>query len=264
MRPTIRTLLTSLVIATVAPIGLAALDLEQPAFAKNGGGNGGGNGNAGGNGKGGNGKSSEAGQNKGSQAKANGKFKSLDTELTDDESLKPSALGKLNGVLHASPTAIANASLNSPIGTARAFGDALADFLDSFSSEEPTGDEQAATEDDSEPVDIDQLGEMMARMTNKPVTAEQVEAVAEKLGIETEEEATDEDAPTGDEATGDETASDETAGDEPSDEDDAPTLDPDTAQAIADKANEIHGFTDDTAEGDDGVDDGDSAETITN
>ena len=49
MTPTIRTLLTSLMIAAVAPIGLAALDLEQSAFAKNG--NGGGNGN-GGNGNG--------------------------------------------------------------------------------------------------------------------------------------------------------------------------------------------------------------------
>jgi len=51
MSPTIRTLLTSVMIAAVAPIGLAALDLEQAAFAGNGNGNGGGNGGGNGNGQ---------------------------------------------------------------------------------------------------------------------------------------------------------------------------------------------------------------------
>ena len=41
MTPTIRTLLTSFLIAAVAPVGMAVLDLETPAFAKNNGGNGG-------------------------------------------------------------------------------------------------------------------------------------------------------------------------------------------------------------------------------
>ena len=55
MNPTIRNLLASLLIAAVAPMGLAALDLEQSAYAKNGGGKGGGNGGGGGNNGGGKG-----------------------------------------------------------------------------------------------------------------------------------------------------------------------------------------------------------------
>jgi hypothetical protein len=163
--------------------------------------------------------------------------------------LAPSALGKLNGVLHASPNAIAHANINSPIGTAKAFGEALAGLLGG----EDTTNEEEATEEDSEPVTVDQLGEMMANMTNKPVTAAQVEAVAAKVGIETEEDA--------DEATGDETATDDTAADEPSDEDQAPKLDEATAEAIANKANEIHGFTEGTDAGETGGTDDD--ETVT-
>ena len=36
MNPSLRYMIASLLIAAVAPIGMAALDLEQPAFAKNG------------------------------------------------------------------------------------------------------------------------------------------------------------------------------------------------------------------------------------
>jgi len=158
----------------------------------------------------------------------------------------------VNGVLHASPTAIAHASANSPIGTARAFGDALADFLDSAETEDPTGEDTTADEGDEaaqDDVTVDELGEMMARMTNKPVTAEQVQAVAEKVGIESEDEASGDEA-TGDEAAGDEAtgdeASDDQASEDPSEGGEAPKLDQETAQAIADKANEIHGYADDT------------------
>jgi hypothetical protein len=266
MSPTIRTLLTSLMIAAVAPIGLAALDLEQAAYAGNGNGNGGGNGggHGGGNG-GGHGKSSEDHGNAKGQAKTSD-VAATDGEETEGEGLAPNELGKLNGVLHASPNAIAHASESSPIGTAREFGEALAGFLDSAETPEegeaPAEGEETADEDTAPT--IDELGEMMARMTNKPVTADQVQAVAEKVGIETTDEA-----PTDEDTTGEETAEgtteDPAAGDEP------PALDQATAQGIADKANEIHGFDTGDDTGDDATDDGDTAdagdtddETVTN
>ena len=143
MNPTIRTLLTSLMIAAVAPIGLAALDLEQAAFAKNGngGGNGGGKGGGNGNGGHGNGKSSEAHGNAKAEAKAAKAAAKAVEDGEESEGLAPNELGKLNGVLHASPNAIAHASANSPSGTAREFKEALAGFLDSA---EETPDEGEA------------------------------------------------------------------------------------------------------------------------
>ena len=71
--------------------------------------------------------------------------------------------------------------------------------------------------------------------------------------------------PTDEDQAADETTDDPTAGDEP------PALDQATAQEIADKANEIHGFDtaddegDDTTDGDDTADAGDTGdETVTN
>jgi hypothetical protein len=250
MTPTIRTLLTSFLIAAVAPVGLAVLDLETPAFAKNGGGNGGGHGGGSGHG----GDHGNSGNSHGNSGNHAGTADDSDTtadadEPTDeDDGLKPNQLGKLNGVLHASPNAIAHASVNSPIGTARAFGEALGGLLGQTPTTEDTTTGEDTTEDD---VTIDDLGAMMAKMTNKPVTAAQVEAVAEKVGIETEEEAA-----TGDETTQD-TTTDETADDQTGDEGTAPKLDEATAQAIADSANAIH---DGTVEGDDTADDGDTAD----
>src|SRR4029453_15991004 len=194
MNPTIRTLVTSFMIAAVAPIALAALDLEQAAFAKNGNGGGNGGGHGGGNGGGHGGGNSHG---KSSEAKADAKAakadaKAVNDEETEGEGLAPNELGKLNGVLHASPNAIAHASANSPIGTAREFGEALAGFLDSAEEptegEAPAEGEEGTTEEDTAPT-IHALGEMRARMTNKPVTADQVQAVADKLGIETTDEA---------------------------------------------------------------------------
>ena len=181
--------------------------------------------------------------------------------------MAPNELGKLNGVLHASPNAIAHASANSPIGTAREFGEALAGFLDLAETPEegeaPAEGEEATTEDEAPT--IDELGEMMARMTNKPVTADQVQAVAEKLGIETTDEAPADEGTTDEDQAAEDTTDDPTAGDEPA------ALDQATAQEIADKANEIHGFDtgDDTADDgdtpdDDTADAGDTDETVTN
>jgi hypothetical protein len=272
MNPTIRTLVTSLMIAAVAPIGLAALDLEQAAFAKNG--NGGGNGGGHGGNGGGNGKSGEA-HGKSSEAKAEAKAAKAEAKAADEseegEGMRPNELGKLNGILNANPNAIAHASANSPKGIAREFGEALAGLLDS--AEAPAGGEAPAegeeTVDDETPT-IDELGEMMARMTNKPVTADQVQAVAEKVGIATTDEAPTDEG-TADEGTTDEDQAAEDTTDDPTVGDEPPALDQATAQEIADKANEIHGFDtgDDTTDGDDTADAGDDTddtgdETVTN
>jgi len=254
MSPTIRTLLTSFLIAAVAPVGLAVL--EQPAFANNGHGGGNDGGHGGGNG-GGHGNSGGDHGNSASHDTGHSKTANTDTDAdtdsdtdTDTDGLAPNELGKLNGVLHASKTAIAHASTNSPIGTARTFGDALADFLDQPTEGE--ADANADADENTDPVSVDDLGAMMAKMTNKPVTPEQVEAVAEKLGIETVDEDTE------DQTSEDQTSEDQTSED-PADDQEAPKLDPETAQAIADKANEIHGFTGDTSDDED-----DSEDTATN
>jgi len=272
MSPSIRTLLASFLIAAVAPVGLAALDLEQPAFAGNGNGNGGGNGgghgggNGGGHGGGHGGDHGNSGNAKSADADTRS-HKSIDDSESDG--LSPNELGKLNGIIHASPNAIAHASANSPKGIAREFGEALAGFLDSAETPaDPAAGEETPGEE-TQGVTVDQLGEMMARMTNKPVTAEQVQAVAEKVaGIEPEDEAAGDEA-AGDEATGDEATGDDQASEDPSEGGEAPKLDQETAQAIADKANEIHGFDtgdDTTDDGDDTADAGDDTgdETVTN
>lgn len=253
MTPTIRTLLTSFLIAAVAPVGMAVLDLETPAFANNAGGNGGGHG--GGNGHGGDHGNSG---NHGDRAKSNDTTDDTDvTEDTTDEDdgLAPNQLGKLNGVLHASPNAIAHASLNSPIGTARAFGEALGGFLGQTATADATTGEDTTTPQ----VTIEDLGAMMAKMTNKPVTAEQVEAVANKLGIETAPDTT------GDQTTQDTTSdtTSDTTTDTTSDDqtNTAPQLDKATAQAIADSANAIHEGTADSDTADsDTADTGDTGE----
>jgi hypothetical protein len=264
MSPTIRTLLTSFLIAAVAPVGLAALDLEQPAFAGNGNGNGGGNGGGHGGGNGGGNGGGHSGDHAKSEdhGNATGHAKSADVDAPSDDDgesdgLAPNELGKLNGVLHASPNAIAHANANSPIGTAREFGEALAGFLDSTPPAEGETEGEDVAEDEAPT--IDDLGAMMANMTNKPVTADQVQAVADKLGIKTTDEAPEDGAP-GDETADDQASEDPTAGEEP------PALDQETAQEIADKANEIHGFSDDTTDdGDETADAGDTTdETATN
>ncbi len=236
MTPSLRTLLASFLIAAVAPIGLAALDLEQPAFANNGNGGGNGGGHGGGNG-GGHGHGHDNGHAKKADAAAE-----TDTEIVADEEvsdgLAPNEMGKLNGVMNADLQAIGNASINSPLGMAREFGEALSDFLDASEDEGETEEEA-----DEDPVTVDELGELMAGMTNKFVTPEQVQAVADKVaGLEDEGEGEDESEP---------------------DDDGLQDLDPELAQEIADEANEIHGFTDETEASDD-TDDADDTDEIVN
>ena len=233
MRPTIRVLLTSFLIAAVAPMGLAVL-LDQPAYAKNGGGKGGGGGGKGGDNGGGKGGGGGHGGGKGGQsnngsksggnpnAKGQSKTAKADTVKTKDTleglGMAPNELGKLNGVLNASPNALMNASPSSPKGIARQFGATLAGML---SDETPTPEEQQAA--------MDQLGAMMADMTNKPVTGDQVQAVAGRFDIETTDETADTTTTEGEQTT---TEGEQTTA----------ALDQETADAIAAKANEIHGF----------------------
>ncbi|HNB27450.1 MAG TPA: hypothetical protein PLR41_10855, partial [Alphaproteobacteria bacterium] len=139
-----RPFILATLIGSLAPLPLAMLELEQAAYAKgNGGGNGGahGGGNGGGHGNGGSHGNGNAGGGNGAGAQASNAdattaptdvkaHKPTKTELADDPSLSPDALGKLNGVLHASPQAIANASPNSPLGMARELAEALGGFLD--------------------------------------------------------------------------------------------------------------------------------------
>jgi hypothetical protein len=264
MSPTIRNLLASLLIAAVAPMGLAVLDLEQPAYAKDGGGKGGGNGggngggkgggnggNGGGNGGGNAGGQGDHGNKAGGNAKGHSKAAKAGTEDGEEQGMKPNELGKLNGVLHASDTAVQNASPSSPLGMARQFGEALAGFLgvDDEGTTEGEGDEVA------DETTIDNLGGMMAGMTNKTVTGDQVQAVADKVGVPTT------DAAPADDTTGD--TADEAG----------PALDQETADAIAAAANNSTNGTigddtdgDDDTSGDDTADAGDTGgeETATN
>lgn len=177
-----RQAITALAIVAFAPLGLAVLDMTPSAYAKgggkggggghgggggdhgNGGGHGNGNGNGSGNGNGnGSGKPADA-----DQASASKSAKGLSKKsVIEDPSLHPSALGKLNGVLNASLNAYANASPNSPIGTAAT---ALRDALAANEDLDPTND-----------MSPEEMGAIMDSITNKEVTAAQVQAVADRL-----------------------------------------------------------------------------------
>lgn len=190
-----RQAMTALAIVAFAPLGLAVLDMTPSAYAKGNGGKGGGggsgdHGNSGGHGNGhGNGKGNGKGQGKadadqvsaGKSTAATGQTKKLTvledgtvavvegtpTSVLEDPSLHPSALGKLNGVLNASNTALEHASANSPKGIAAS---ALRDALAANSDSDPTND-----------VTPQEMGAILDSITNKEVTAAQVQAVADKL-----------------------------------------------------------------------------------
>lgn len=146
-----------------------------PAFADKGG-NGGGNGNAGGNGNSGN---SNAGGNSNSNAGGNGKSgvaqgssksaagqtKVATATATDTNA---SAYGKLNGFLHASPKALAKASPNSAIGkVAKIYAGLLNSYLNPLEgATPPTAEEVAAA---------------LAAAANKPLTADVIAKVNDKL-----------------------------------------------------------------------------------
>jgi hypothetical protein len=98
------------------------------------------------------------------EAKAHPAKKDKLTE-DDEDSLHGNQLGRLNGFMHASPQALANASPNSAVGKiSKTYRDALLGY---------TGTGQPVTEEE--------LADILAEAANKPLTGEQVVAIHEKL-----------------------------------------------------------------------------------
>jgi hypothetical protein len=165
----------------MASDGIAALAAK--------GGNGGGNGGSGGAGGGGNGsgggggaaargdagnsgRDSAPGQNKQDGSNATGKGQAASATAKD-----ASAYGKLNGFMHASPTALANASTTSPLGTiARIYAGVLGSYL--------AVDQAKATEEqiDAANEKLESAAMVLAGIANKPLNDEVVAAVNSRLG----------------------------------------------------------------------------------
>lgn len=165
-------------------------------------------------------------------------------KLTEEEEdgLRANELGRLNGFMHASPQALANASPKSAIGKiSKEYRDALLGFT---GTGEEVPDEEAA--DDA--VTEDDLAGILAEAANKPLTGEQVIAIHEKLI-----------------ANNPELADEAVAGQ---------LTDQEFADKLADEANEIQATeanqglgnsededeADDVADGDDSADDTDDAD----
>jgi len=166
---------------TMAPDGIAAL----AAKGGNGGGNGGGGAaGGGGNGSGGggvgaargdagnSGKDSAPGQSKQEGSNATGKGQAVGAAAKD-----ASAYGKLNGFMHASPTALAHASTSSPLGAiARTYAGVLGSYL--------AVDQTKATpeEIDAAQEKLESAAMVLAGIANKPLSDEVVAAVNSRLG----------------------------------------------------------------------------------
>ena len=217
---------TALLIGS-ASAAIIAMPLGNLAHAGNGNGNGGGNGHGdhgGGHGNGGgqdhgggqgNGNSGSSG-NSGKSADGASDDTTADTSTGDDEStdgddgsLAANKLGKLNGFMHAAPSAIAHAAPNSAVGQiAKGFKELASDYAAANTT--PTD----PTDPDATPPSgpsIDDLGAKLADATNKRVTANQVQAIIDRLA-----KLNPDNTPLNDLAT---------------------TLDAETAQDIADSAN---------------------------
>lgn len=135
---------------SVAAVLLGAALAASPALAKSGGN---GNGNSGGNGNGhAYGKSAEATQDAGTTSNGN----------------SASALGALNGFMHASPKALANASPKSEIGkVAVVYAGLLQNYLTPAAG--------------TTPPTLAQLASALSAAANKPLTPAIIEAVNAKL-----------------------------------------------------------------------------------
>jgi hypothetical protein len=120
--------------------------------------------------KSGNANSNAGGQSKGKGQDSQQASKTADkTKLTKDNPLHPNNLGRLNGFMHASPQALANASPNSAVGVlSKTYKDALAGYL-------------GLGEDEDVVVTEDDLAAILARAANKPLSPEQIDAINEKL-----------------------------------------------------------------------------------
>ena len=113
-------------------------------------------------------------------------------KLAKTDPMHPSNLGRLNGFLHASEQALANASPNSAIGTlSQEYRDALLGYTGAEEetteeevteeevTEEETTEEEVAEDEDA--VTEEDLAGILAEAANKPLTGEQVVAIHEKL-----------------------------------------------------------------------------------
>jgi hypothetical protein len=213
-----RAALTTLLIG-IGGAAIATLPLGDPAFAGNGNGNGGGHGHDGGHGGGGNsgghgggngghgggngGGNGAGGKESGQGASGNTQSRSHDgsgkgakagqpgddamaadsigddTSASDDQSMSPRNLGKLNGFFHASSTALAQASPNSAIGRiSHGFKSAVSDFAKANNTEQDPNNPNAAP---PAGLSVDDLGGILARATNKTVTGTQVKAIVDRL-----------------------------------------------------------------------------------
>lgn len=183
---------------TAASLVLGTIPFIDTAVASNAGGNGGGHGGGNGGGHGGNGGGHGGGHGGGNSGGNGGNGGGHSANHTsggtghgaiqgdvenkkakavadaEDQSLSPSGLGKLNGVMHASPQALAHASTNSPIGRiGQTFRDALREFSAAKATASANPNAPAPTTQD--------LGGILAGATNKTVTGAQVQAIADRL-----------------------------------------------------------------------------------
>ena len=160
-------------------------DLLTAEAAK--GGNGGGaGGNGGGGGKGGQGNGAAASKGDsggGGRASAPGQAKTdvVDTAAKGQnktkDALDASSLGKFNGFIHASPTALAKASPNSSLGTvARVYAGQLGSYL--------SVDQTTATPEQIEVAreKLEAAALTLAGTANKPLSPEVVDAINNRLG----------------------------------------------------------------------------------
>jgi len=187
-----RVALTALVIG-IGGAAIATVPFDNLAFAGNGnghgGGNGGGHGHDGGKG-GGNGGGAGGGQGRshdGSGSSAKGDANDADDSTATDDSMEAHNLGKLNGFFHASPNALANASPNSAIGQiSQTFKNALSDFAAANETTDTTTDPAATPPTGPSIAD---LGAILAKATNKTVTATQVKEIIDHLAEQNPDDA---------------------------------------------------------------------------
>lgn len=153
-------------LSAIALLGVALAGGPVLAGNGNGGGNGNANGNGGGNGnKGGNSQSHGQGHGKSNSKAANS---SVAPDAKKIKVVVASKYGKLNGFLHASPTALAKASPSSAIGkVAKVYAGLLNSYL-------------APAEGTMAP-SIEDVAAALDAAANKPLTADVVKAVNDRL-----------------------------------------------------------------------------------
>jgi hypothetical protein len=168
-------LVASPLTVNVSPDSMTAL----AAKGGNGGGNGGGGGNAGGGGHGGGAAKGDAGAV--GRSSAPGQTKQESSTATGKGALSAannaSHFGKLNGFMHASSTALAHASVKSPLGAiAQTYAGALGSYLSVDQTKATPEQIEAAQEK------LESAASILGGIANKPVSNDVVAAVNARLG----------------------------------------------------------------------------------